>query len=318
MRKLTARPVAPAKAMLRDVAEGLSRRQKELSPKYFYDARGSLLFDEITRLPEYYLTRTERGLLESHAQPWLAALTPAALVELGPGSGEKTKILLDALPAGAWYVPVDISATYLEAIAGDVGAEFPHLIVTPAQSDMSVRLLVPQDLPRPAVVAFLGSTIGNFDGPSATRLLKRVRRTMTGHDRLLIGADLRKDPAVIEAAYNDTRGVTAEFNRNMLRVLNRELGANFDLEAFEHHAFYDTDHGRIEMHLRARARQEVYIPRVGQFTIERGETIRTEISCKYDRQTIDALFTEAGLVTEDWFADEAKSYALVTGRVAVS
>jgi L-histidine N-alpha-methyltransferase len=305
---------APSRRMLREVAEGLRRRQKELPPKYFYDARGSLLFDEITRLPEYYLTRMERALLTSFAHGWLAALEAASLVELGAGSGDKTRILLDALPQGSWYVPVDISASYLEAVAAEIGAEYPHLEVVPAPSDISTSLAVPEDLPRPTVLAFLGSTIGNFDPDGAVRLLERVRRAMRPGDRFLMGADLKKDRAALHAAYNDARGITAAFNLNMLRVLNRALGADFDLNAFEHVAFFNEEESRIEMHLAARARQQVHIPHIGRIVIAQGETIRTEISCKYDREMIDRMFTAADLTIEDWVTDADGLYALVTGR----
>lgn len=301
--------------MLREVAESLSHAQKELLPKYFYDARGSELFDEITRLPEYYLTRAERGLLESFAPGWLAAIRPCALVELGPGSAEKTRILLDALPDGAWYVPVDISPSYLETIAADIVTDFPRLEVVAAEADISSDLSLPAELPRPAVFAFLGSTIGNFDAGAAVRLLRRVRDVMTDRDRFLLGVDLRKDASIIEDAYNDSRGITAEFNRNILRVMNRELGADFDLDAFEHRAFYDEALSRIEMHLVARSPQVVHIPGISPVRVERDESIRTEISCKYDRTTIETMFAEAGLALEHWEAG-AGMYALAIARPA--
>lgn len=309
-------PAGAKRGMLQEVVDGLAREQKELAPKYFYDARGSLLFDEITRLPEYYLTRAERELLAGFAPGWVAALAPRALVELGPGSADKTRILLDALGPGAWYVPVDISPSYLEAIAGDIGAEYPQLVVVTALSDIARGLAVPRDLPRPALLAFLGSTIGNFDRASAVRLLRRVRRAMGAGDRFLMGADLKKDPHVLEAAYNDARGITAAFNLNILRVVNRELGADFDPAAFDHLAFYDAARSRIEMHLVARSKQVVHIPRAGRFAIEAGESIRTEISCKYDRATIERLFEDAGLELEQWVTDRDGLYALVTAHPA--
>lgn len=291
----------------------LSRPQKELSPKWFYDARGSALFDEITRLPEYYLTRTERALLEQQVSRWLATTGARALVELGPGSGEKAAILLQALPNDVTYVPVDISATYLDAVTAELHARMPDVRVTPVMADIT-KVVLPRDLPEPAVIAFLGSTIGNFDALGAQRLLRRVRVVLRSSDRLLLGADLRKDAATLEAAYNDAQGVTAAFNLNILHVLNRELGADFDPAAFEHDAVYDADTGRIEMRLRALRAMRVHIPDAGTFAFAEGETIRTEISTKYDRATLESLLDAAGLALEHWFADDQARFALLVAR----
>lgn len=314
--------------MLHEIAAGLSRAQKELPPKYFYDRRGSELFEEITRLPEYYLTRAERALLVRWS-PAIAAETGArTLVELGAGSAEKTRILLDALRAGgtagkgsaadaraagalAVYAPVDVSAAFLEESAARLRAEYPGMRVAPVVADISEGLALPRELPRPALFAFLGSTIGNFAPPDATRLLARVRAVMRDGDRFLLGADLRKDPRVIEAAYNDARGVTAEFNRNVLRVINRELRADFVPEAFDHHAFYDRALGRIEMHLVSRQPQTVRIPGHGVVEFGAGERMRTEISCKYDRAAIDEMLGGAGMRVRRWLEDERHGYALV-------
>jgi len=302
--------------MLADVRHGLSRPQKELSPKYFYDERGSALFDEITTLPEYYPTRVERALLAAHAREWLHGYHPRALIELGAGSADKTRILLDAMTGDdRWYVPIDISVTYLAEVASRIGAQYPHLRILPVEADISRGPVVPPDMPKPALIAFLGSTIGNFAKREAERLLVRVRRAMSARDRFLLGVDLRKDVRTLEAAYNDSRGVTAEFNRNVLHVLNRKLGADFDVNAFEHVAFYDQALGRIEMHLRARRALSVTVPGAGVFDFAEGETIRTEISCKYDRATIDTLFRHAGLEVEKWQADSEQRYALVVARV---
>jgi L-histidine N-alpha-methyltransferase len=306
---------ARADVMLREVAEGLARTQKELPPKYFYDTRGARLFDEITRLPEYYLTRLERELLRSFAQGWLRSTGAGALVELGPGSGEKTRILLDALPPGAWYVPVDISRSYLDALATEIAPAYAHLRVVPALSDIAVSLALPRGLPRPVVFAFLGSTIGNFES-DAVPLLRRIRRHMNEADHLLLGADLDKDPRVLAAAYNDSRGVTAEFNLNILRVLNRELGADFDVNAYRHRASYDAQRRRIEMHLVATSPQDVRIPGAGSFHLAEGESIRTEISCKYDRERVVSMLADAGLALDSWVTDAAEWYALATARVA--
>ncbi|MEW5930901.1 MAG: L-histidine N(alpha)-methyltransferase [Gemmatimonadota bacterium] len=315
---LLAVAAAPA-AMLADLRDGLARPQKELPPKYFYDQRGSELFEEITALPEYYLTRTERALLERRMPGWMAELAPRALVELGAGSAAKTRIVLDAMAAAGTaqtYVPVDVSAQFLADTAARLRAEYPALSVVPAVADISEELELPGGLPRPTLFAFLGSTIGNFAPLDAAALLRRVRRAMAEGDRFLMGVDLRKDPARIEAAYNDAQGVTAEFNRNMLRVLNREAGADFDAEAFEHRAFYDRVEHRIEMHLVAPAPQTVHVPGVGTVRLAAGESIRTEISCKHDRGSVAALFASAGLAVERWQTDGEGLYALVLGAPA--
>ena len=295
--------------MLNEVREGLSRRQKELPPKYFYDARGSELFEKITRLPEYYLTRAERTLLEEHARVLIGTLRPRTLVELGAGSAVKTRILLDAMrDAGCAeeYVPVDVSEQFLAETTRRLRGEYPALRVTSAVADISMSLGLPGRLPRPVLFAFLGSTIGNFDAPSARALLGRIRQVMRPFDRLLLGADLRKQKQVVEAAYNDVRGVTAAFNRNMLRVLNRELGADFDVPTFAHRAFYSRERHRIEMHLVSAREQMVHIPWVGDVHLASGETIRTEISCKYDRPSVRRLLRAASLRLERWIADDGR------------
>lgn len=295
--------------MAADVQVGLARRQKELPPKYFYDERGSDLFERITRLPEYYLTRAERSLLEEHARELVSAFRPRTLVELGAGSAVKTRILLDAMrEAGCLeeYVPVDVSEQFLLETARRLRAEYPGLRVTPAIADISVSLGMPARVPHPVLFAFLGSTIGNFDAPAARALLSRVRGVMGPFDRLLLGTDLRKPRRVVEAAYNDTRGVTAAFNRNMLRVVNRELGADFDVTSFAHRAFYSPERHRIEMHLVSTREQTVHIPLVGDVPLAKGETIRTEISCKYDRPSVRRLLRAASLRLERWFADDGR------------
>ena len=305
--------------MLRDVASGLSRPQKELPPKYFYDRRGSELFDEITRLPEYYLTRSERALLECWSTSLMLSARPAALVELGAGSAEKTRLLLDAMlyaESGDLYVPIDVSAEFLDETAASLRDEYATLGVEPLIADIADPLALPADLPAPALIAFLGSTIGNFDPDGARRLLRNVTDAMRPGDRFLLGADLRKDPAVIERAYNDARGVTAEFNLNVLRVLDRELGADFDPSRFEHRAFYDRTLHRIEMHLVSTDDQRVTIPGIGVVPFAGGESIRTEISCKYDRASLTDLLGTGGLVTERWITDAGATYGLVLASLA--
>ncbi|HSU16846.1 L-histidine N(alpha)-methyltransferase [Longimicrobium sp.] len=307
-----------AAGMLAEIRDGLGRPQKELPPKYFYDERGSELFEEITRLPEYYLTRTEAALLRQWMPDWIWALQPKTLVELGAGSAEKTRIVLDAIRDAvgfAAYVPVDVSADFLESTAVRLSALYPTIDVVPVVADMTADFALPPELPHPVLHAFLGSTIGNFAPDEATALLARVRRRMHTGDAFLMGVDLRKDPRVIEAAYNDAAGVTAEFNRNMLRVVNTLAGADFDPAAYDHRAFYNPVDHRIEMHLVARAPQTVAVPGAGEFAIAAGETIRTEISCKHDRASIEAMLRGAGMRLVRWETDEDGLYAILLAAV---
>ena len=302
-------------AMRAEVRAGLEARPRIIPPKFFYDERGSELFEEITRLPEYYPTRTERGILQTQVADWMRTLAPRALVELGAGSGEKTRILLDAMlaatPSGVTYVPVDVSAEFLRTAAERLSHDYPLLHVEPLVADLNDDFDVPAALPRPLVVAFLGSTIGNFGRVDAARLLGRAARAVGERDRLLLGVDLRKESALLHAAYNDRAGVTAEFNRNVLRVLNRQLGADFDVDAWRHDARYDERNGRIEMYLVSERPQRVSIPHVGTFDFDAGESILTEISRKYDRPEVEATLADAGLKLESWFEAEP-GYAVAT------
>jgi L-histidine Nalpha-methyltransferase len=310
--------VAPPE-VLEEIREGLARGQKALPPKYFYDERGSHLFEEITRLPEYYLTRAERALLHRHLPAWVAEQRTATLVELGAGSAEKTRIILEAMmdaAATAVYVPVDVSEEFLVRTADALRADYPALTVTPAVADMTQALALPANIPGPVLHALLGSTIGNFAPREAVALLARVRASMREGDRFLLGVDLRKPPEAIEAAYNDAAGVTAEFNRNMLRVLNAITGADFEPEAFRHHAFYNADEHCIEMHLVSRQAQEVSIPGLDVVKFRAGESLRTEISCKHDRQSVQALFDAASLRLEHWSPDEEGRYAIALAVAA--
>ena len=313
MTSLSLRCSPAAATMLREVALGLSKPQKELPSKYFYDHRGSELFEAITELPEYYPTRVERALLTAEMPALLRALRPASLVELGAGSAAKTRIILDAMrDAGdaRCYVPIDVSASFLNETAGRVRAEYPGLLVDPVAADFTERLPLNDHLPHPAVIAFLGSTIGNFTPIEAVRVLRRVGAAMAPGDRFLLGADLRKDLSRVLAAYNDSAGVTAQFNLNMLRVLNRELGADFNETLFKHLATYDSDLHRIEMHLVSDGAQTVCVPGAGVFDFADGETVRTEISCKYDRLSIEHTLAAAGLQLDQWFTDPAADFAL--------
>jgi L-histidine Nalpha-methyltransferase len=306
-------------SMLAEVADGLALPQKELPPKFFYDQRGSELFETITRLPEYYQTRTERALLEAWMPELIARLGTRTLVELGAGNAEKSRIILDAMRAAGTaelYVPIDVSATFLSQTAVRLRREYPRLLVEPVVGDISDELHLPRRAPAPTLIAFIGGTIGNFYPTAAIRLLARVRAAMAPGDRFLMGVDLRKDVARIEAAYNDAQGVTAEFNRNMLRVLNHELAADFDPAAFEHRAFYNRTAHWIEMHLVARRPQQVTIPGIGVVQFAQGEALRTEISAKHDEGSVGDLFRAAGLRLETWRNDAERLFALVVGSPA--
>jgi L-histidine N-alpha-methyltransferase len=310
----SARYAAPSPATLRmlaDVRAGLLAARKEIPPTYFYDARGSRLFEEITRLPEYYPTRTEWSLLEERAEEIVRVVAPRALAELGAGTAVKSRILLTAMTAHgpAEYLPIDVDGETLRKTADELRGEYPTLDVRPIVADMRDDVTA-TGARHPLLYAFLGSTIGNFTPDGAQGLLQRIRATLRPTDRLLLGVDLIKDVATLEAAYNDSRGVTAEFNRNVLRVLNRELGADFDETAFVHRAFYHRELHRIEMHLVARTPQRVHVPGVGTLMFAAGESIRTEISCKYDRERANALLAASGFHLVEWMTDDRRRFAL--------
>lgn len=280
------RPAAPlgsAAARFRDdVLGGLSGPQKRLPAKYFYDPLGSRLFDRITELDEYYPTRTELAIMRASA-PAMATRCGAncLLVELGAGSLVKVRLLLDELKCPAGFVPVDVSGEHLRASARELAADYPSVPVYPVVADFSRFFEVPPVAAARRVVYFPGSTVGNFDPPDAAELLRNVARMVGPGGGLLLGVDLRKDPAVLERAYNDAAGVTADFNLNLLARINRELGADFDVAAFRHRAFYNRDRHRIEMHLVSLADQRVTVAgRTVHFRAN--ETIHTENSYKYD------------------------------------
>jgi len=302
--------------MLFDVRDGLSRSPKQLSPKYFYDERGSELFEEITQLPEYYLTRAERLLLEQKIAAIVRAVQPCSLVELGAGSATKTHIILDEMRANGCaecYVPVDVSRDFLEATAVQLRADYPDVQITPVVSDITEPFALPP-VASPTLVAFLGSTIGNFPREQAVRLLSHIAGEMGATDRFLLGADLIKDAAIITRAYNDPKGVTAAFNLNILQRLNRELNANFPLGDYEHRAFYSSAQHRVEMHLIARRAHKVMIPEIGEISFDQGETIRTELSYKYDRPMLEDILQASGLTIEQWMSADDGSFALALAR----
>ena len=312
--------------MLEDARWGLAQPQKQLPSKYFYDTRGSELFEAITELPEYYLTRSERRLLQDEVAAWVADMAPASLVELGAGSAQKTRILLSAmedagrksaLVRGRAYAPVDVAGEFLRATASALREDYPSLDIRPQVKDITTPLDFIEDLLSPVLFVLLGSTLGNFEPGADANLLRNVRSSMKETDFFLLGADRRpgreKSVEMLEAAYNDAQGMTAQFNLNILVNFNREVGTDFDLSAFRHEAFYLDDVGRIEMHLVALSPQEVSIPGEEPVRIAEGESIRTELSCKYDRPTVDGLFGEAGLRVDRWCDDEGGLYSMVLG-----
>ena len=294
-----------------DVLAGLARPRKRLPSKYFYDVDGSRLFDEITRLAEYYPTRTELSIVRRHAGAMAAGCGPRCLlVELGAGSLVKVRLLLDRLDRPAGYVPVDVSGDHLEAAVAALECEYPDLPIRPVCADFTAAFPLPTVPAARRVVYFPGSTIGNFDLPEADALLRGIARLVGPGGGLLLGVDRRKDVAVLEAAYNDRRGVTAAFNRNLLVRINRELGADFDPAAFGHRAFFNRERSRIEMHLVSRAAQRV---RVGgaAFAFRAGETIHTENSYKYDLGELTHRAARSGLHVRETWTDEKQYFAVL-------
>ena len=307
----TERAPGPLARFRADVLTGLARPHKRLPSKYFYDAAGSRLFDAITELPEYYPTRTELGILRASAGEMAARCGPRCLlVELGAGSLTKVRVLLDRLDRPAAYVPVDVSGDHLRAAAAALADDYPALATAPVVADFTRPFALP-DAPAARRVAFFpGSTIGNFDPPEADALLRRVARLVGPGGGLLLGLDLRKDVAVLERAYNDAAGVTAAFNRNLLARINRELDADFEPGAFRHHAFYNREQARIEMHLVSAAAQRV---RVGAaaFDFRAGESVHTENSYKYDVAAFAARAAACGLRLDETWTDAQNYFAVL-------
>ena len=298
-----------------DVLGGLTATPKTLPPKWFYDAQGSELFEKITELPEYYPTRAERSILRTVAADVAALSGARVLVEIGSGSSEKTRLLLSALrDTGTLrcYVPVDVSESAL-VLAGDaLAAEYPGLEVQAVESDFEESLGLPSaDGAGPRLVAFLGSTIGNMVPAQRAAFLSRVRSQLHPGDTFLLGTDLVKDPAVLVAAYDDSAGVTAAFNKNVLAVLNAELGAGFDLDAFDHVAVWDADREWIEMRLRSTADQHVLVRDLGlTVTFGAGEEMRTEVSAKFRKPGVERELATAGFAMRSWWTDDAGQFAL--------
>jgi L-histidine Nalpha-methyltransferase len=304
--------------MAADVRAGLTSPFKELSPRYFYDERGSELFERITELEEYYPTRCEREILEeSSGRICEAANRPASLIELGSGSARKTQVLLDAMQCAGCletYCPVDISEEITRETAERIAGEYPGVSVRGLVCDFEFDLeRVPVEGPR--VIALLGGTIGNFAPHQRAGFLRRISNLLGPEDRFLLGTDLVKDPDILEAAYNDSQGVTAEFNRNVLSVLNNELGADFDPATFEHVARWDPENLWMDIRLRSLVNQVVNVEALDMLVpFGAGEEMRTEISTKFLRPGLEGIYAEAGLELTDWWTDREELYALSLAR----
>jgi dimethylhistidine N-methyltransferase len=310
---------APSLGQFRaDVLRGLRSSTKELPCKYFYDEAGSKLFEQITELEEYYPTRTERAIMERHA-PEMAGLlgSRCLLIEYGSGSSTKTRLLLDHLQRPAGYVPIDVSAKHLLHSARALAADYPHLEVIPLCADFTrpLTLPAPRNPVARRVVYFPGSTIGNLTPDEAIALFRQTASLCGPGGGLLLGADLQKNPRVIEAAYNDTQGVTAAFNRNILVRINRDLGADFDIEQFSHLASYDAVKGRIEMHLVSCRAQTVQVGGV-PFSFATGESIHTENSYKYTVRGLTDLAVAGGFAVERVWTDERQYFSVSYFTVA--
>jgi L-histidine N-alpha-methyltransferase len=297
-----------------DVTEGLTAAQKWLPPKWFYDKVGSELFEEITALPEYYPTRTERGILLAHATDMVRAAGTHTLIELGSGSSEKTRLLLDAMlsavPDGASYVALDVSEDALRSACAGLVALYPRLRVGALRADFTHQLdVLPPGEAR--TIAFLGSTIGNFEPAERVSFLRSLRSVMSPGDHFLLGADLVKSADVLVPAYDDAAGVTAAFNLNVLDVLNQRLDADFDRSAFRHTAVWNAEQEWIEMRLRATRSVVVRVPGVGlSVEIDRGEDIRTEISAKFRPEALSAELAAAGFAPRGWWTDEREWFSV--------
>lgn len=301
-----------------DVLAGLAAPPRTLQPKWFYDEHGSVLFEQITALPEYYLTRAEQEILTTHAAEIANASGAATLVELGSGSSRKTRLLLDALTeAGTLqrYVPVDVSPTALTAAGEALCREYPGLRVAATVADFEQDLVLDEADPSPRMLAFLGSTIGNFDPGQRQSLYAAFHRALQEDDTLLLGADLVKDEAVLVPAYHDSLGITEAFNKNVLSVLNRELDAEFDAAEFDHVALWNADRERIEMRLRSRGAQNVKI-RALDLVVDFApdEELRTEISCKFRREGLTAELERGGFDVRHWWTDRAGRFALLLAQ----
>ena len=302
-------------ALHTDVLKGLTGRPKTLPPKWFYDARGSELFEEITELPEYYPTRAEHEILRERSGAVAAATGARTLIELGSGSSRKTRLLLDSLLSHGTlehYAALDVSADALVEAGEALCRDYPELKVTACVTDLETDLGLPPEVRGPRVVAFLGGTLGNLDGDARPAFYAALRKELGPGDSLLMGVDLVKDPAVLVPAYDDAQGVTAEFNKNVLRVLNRRLGAGFDPGAFQHRAVWNAEEERIEMRLRSVRAQTVALPALEMSAdFEEGEEVLTEIAVKFRRPSLTAELARGGFELSHWWTDTAGRFALL-------
>ncbi|HEY6645013.1 L-histidine N(alpha)-methyltransferase [Povalibacter sp.] len=305
-------PVSRVDQLAASVLDGLRRTPKELSPVWFYDEYGSTLFDSICELPEYYLTRTELGIMQEHAAEMAQIIGPqAALIEFGSGTSLKTRLLLDHLVAPAAYVPVDIAREHLIEAANTLARDYPAVRIFPVCADFTAPFELPKQLQdaQRRVVYFPGSTLGNFSRDQARAVLQRMREIVGDTGAVLIGIDLQKDPDVLRAAYNDSAGVTAQFNLNALRHINRELGTKFDLTAFEHDAVWNEEQGRIEMHLISKRDQVVDVSGT-PIRFSRGEHLRTEYCHKYTQAGFESLAASARLTSTRVWTDAEKKFSV--------
>jgi L-histidine Nalpha-methyltransferase len=317
------RPTVLVSPVAEEVMRGLSARPRRLPPKLFYDAEGSHLFEQITKTPEYYPTRTERAILQQYAGEVIRQAGEAGnnltLVELGAGSASKTQVLIEALlrqQFRAEFYPVDVSSSALQGALTTLNGHFPRLRVSPIVADYTHRIPDLNALPGRKLVLFIGSTIGNFEPDEALDFLKNVRRSLQRGDALLIGFDLIKDPDILHAAYNDAAGVTAAFNKNVLARINRELGGLFDPDAFAHVAFWNRRKSRIEMHLESRHEQMVWVRDLGRsFRFDRGERIHTENSYKFNARSIARLLSRSGFKLEKSWTDDKGWFCEALARV---
>jgi L-histidine N-alpha-methyltransferase len=300
-----------------DVRTGLSARPKRLPPKYFYDEHGSQLFDDICATPEYYPTRTERRLLEIHAEEIVRLCRPATIIEFGSGTAAKTEHLLELAASDARidFVPIDVSEQTLATAAERLLADYRNLSIDAWVGDYDAGLEHMHRYPGPRLFLFLGGSIGNFEEAEAVAFLSRIAASMGPGDYFLLGADRVKDETVLNAAYNDAKGVTARFNLNVLRVINRELDGEFDLNHFNHDAFFNHELDRIEMHLRANRPHNVAIRALDmEIEFDRGETIMTEISRKFTGDSLRQTFKAAGLALENFYQPDNEYFALALAR----
>jgi L-histidine N-alpha-methyltransferase len=299
--------------MAEEILHGLTRTPKRLPSKYFYDDAGSALFEQITNLPEYYLTRAEQSLLEDRAADIARVTQPKEIVELGAGSAKKTRLLIDAgLSTGSLqrYTPLEVAQDMAERTARNLGRHYPQLEIHAVVGDFERHFARLPDGHR-RLVAFLGSTIGNFADYAAVDLLTQISLALDGDDWFLLGTDLIKDTGQIEAAYNDSQGVTAEFNRNILNVINDQLGGSFNPRGFEHVAYFNEKKSRIETYLRSVRDQSVQVGLIDlEVEFAEGEMMRTEVSCKYSRESVEDLLRQAGLELKHWFVDPEETFAL--------